>query len=91
MLKVKLYAHFRDTLGSREVELEVPPEATVGEALTRLAQAYPALARYINTESDVALAQHIIPFLNDRPASVRDRLQEGDTLALLPTVVGGEA
>jgi molybdopterin converting factor subunit 1 len=78
--KILLFANLRDRAGTREVELDLPPQATAADVKTCLAQAYPAL-RPMLTTAIVAV---------NRVFSAGDALiPEGAEIALFPPVSGG--
>lgn len=67
--------------GAPALELELPPKsATVGDALSVLAQCLPELAQHLPCAACAA---------NDRLVLRRDALVPGLRLALLPPVAGG--
>ncbi len=78
--RVRLFARARDLAGAVEVEVEVPPGATVGELRRRLAEARPALAGLLS-RSAVAVGGE---FAGDEVV-----LGPGAEIALLPPVSGG--
>ncbi len=71
---VRGFGHLVNFLGHGRVVVEVTEEATVGEALSQLGLP-PGLALTI--------------FINDRQGTLVDHVREGDTLLLIPAVVGG--
>ncbi|HET7677281.1 MAG TPA: molybdenum cofactor biosynthesis protein MoaE [Candidatus Limnocylindrales bacterium] len=81
-IRVRLFALQREQLGRRELGLELPAGASIGDAWRRLAELHPVLAGA--TES-VRFA------CNGEYASATDVLAEGDELAIIPPVAGGAA
>ncbi|HLM51220.1 MAG TPA: molybdenum cofactor biosynthesis protein MoaE [Solirubrobacteraceae bacterium] len=77
LVTVRLFAQLRDRAGRREVELELPAGARVGDALERL--------------SDVAGGLPVVMAVNREYAGPDVELAPGDELALIPPVSGGEA
>jgi molybdopterin synthase catalytic subunit len=78
---VRLFAILRERAGSDSVEIELPDGATVGDALTALAQR-PGLAELLE-RLPVRMA------VNRDYAEPGTRLAAGDELALVPPVSGG--
>jgi molybdopterin converting factor small subunit len=79
--------------GYAEGRAEVPVSAaTVGDALTGLAERYPAMARHLFGE-DGAPRSFVAIFLNDDDVrglgGMAAALAEGDVLSLVPNVAGG--
>ncbi len=74
-ITVALFAILRERAGTREVELELPDDARVADALSAL--------QTLVGELPVVLA------VNRRYASADERLSEGDEIALIPPVSGG--
>jgi MoaE-MoaD fusion protein len=79
MLKVKLFAAFREITGQNELDL--PFEGgTVADALAVLLTQYPALAGGMKSA---------LVMINRQYAKRETILQPGDELAVLPPVGGG--
>jgi molybdopterin converting factor subunit 1 len=79
-VKVKLYAAFREIVGSKEEELQLADGTTVQMLLDEYVKRFPRLERY---------REHIILSVNKeygRPGRV---LNEGDEVTFLPPVSGG--
>ncbi|MCU0852695.1 MAG: molybdopterin converting factor subunit 1 [Thermoplasmata archaeon] len=79
-VKVKLYAAFREIVGSKEEELQLADGTTVQMLLDEYVKRFPRLDRY---------REHIILSVNKeygRPGRV---LNEGDEVTFLPPVSGG--
>ncbi len=79
-MKVLLFSSYRDAVGRRELELDVPPGATVRDAAARLEADYPDL------KLKGALAAR-----NEVYAGPDEVLGAGDTLAFFPPVAGGSS
>lgn len=77
---VRLFAALRETVGRTEIEMEVPPAATVEDVWRALVQAHPALA---------PRRAHLAASVNRRYASFDTPLAEGDEIAFIPPVSGG--
>lgn len=79
-VKVKLYAAFREIVGSKEEDLELADGTTVQMLLDDYVRRFPKLDRY---------REHIILSVNKeygRPGRV---LNDGDEVTFLPPVSGG--
>ena len=76
---VLLFASYADAIGTPEVDLILPPGSTVGDAIGRIAQ-MPGADRVPPTP---------LVAVNERYASLDQRLAEDDELALIPPVAGG--
>lgn len=80
-LLVYFFASYRESAGCSKVELETDQGATVGDVLFKLRQLYPDLApREVN----------IVASLNEEFAHPDQEVSEGDEIALIPPVSGGE-
>lgn len=79
-IRVRLFAMQRQQLGVRELPLEVPDGATIGDAWTSLAALHPVLAPAGPTLRFARNAVYADP---------ADVLRDGDELALIPPVAGG--
>lgn len=78
--QVLLFATFRDQVGEKSITIELPPEATVSDFKTAMAEKYPAIAESLDTmlvavNKDYAFDGEIIP--------------QGAELAIFPPVSGG--
>jgi molybdopterin synthase catalytic subunit len=79
-IHVRLFASYREAIGARELELEVPDDASADVVMQRLTAAYPAFAP-LASRALLARNREYIP---------RDaRLAPGDEVALIPPVSGG--
>ncbi len=79
-VRARFFASYRELVGASELEFEVPPGATVAEALSRLRARDGGFGRL---PTSVAVA------VNREYATPDRGLEEGDELALLPPVAGG--
>lgn len=89
----KLFANLAETTGTKEVEVDVGPGATFGEALDALMEAHPELREEVLDENG-DIQDHIRVLHNgDNPFVEKDgyetTLDAGDELALFPPVSGG--
>ncbi|MFN8619149.1 MAG: molybdenum cofactor biosynthesis protein MoaE [Chloroflexota bacterium] len=79
-IRVRLFAMQRQQLGVRELPLDLPDGATIGEAWSALAALHPVLAPAGPTLRFARNAAYADP---------AEPLAEGDELALIPPVAGG--
>ena len=88
----KLFADLREMTGEATVRVDVPADATVGDALDALLSTYPALEDRVTDESG-DLRQHINVLRNGEQVDVDGgldaRVSADDELALFPPVSGG--
>jgi len=80
-VKVKLFAAVRETVGQREIAMTLAPGTSVEEVLRRLVQQYPTLAEIAPSCRMVVNLQYVGP---------ESLLADGDEVALIPPVSGGE-
>jgi molybdopterin synthase catalytic subunit/molybdopterin converting factor small subunit len=81
-VRVRLFARQRELAGTRELELELPVEASIGAAWAELCRRVPALAP---GTASVRFAR------NGVYADASTALADGDELACIPPVSGGAA
>ena len=81
-VRVRLFAIQRELAGTREVALDLPDQATVADAWDALVERYPALAP---GRDYVRFAR------NGQYADAAMTLRDGDEVAMIPPVSGGEA
>lgn len=79
-MKVLLFSSYRDTVGQRELELDLPDGATVRDAAARLEASYPDL----NLKGALAARNEVY-------AAPDEVLEADDTLAFFPPVAGGSS
>jgi MoaE-MoaD fusion protein len=80
-VRARLFAIQRELAGTREVALDLPADATIEDAWTALVGQFPVLAP---GRSSVRFAR------NGVYADLRDALADGDELAFIPPVSGGQ-
>ncbi len=80
-ISVLLFGQAREIAGASETSLDVPEGATVGDALARLEERYPAL---------LPLDRVLLTAVNETYATRDEPVGAGDTLAVFPPVSGGE-
>ena len=79
-VRVLLFAALREAVGQKQLELELPADATLAELMTRLEREHAVLARYRG---------RLLVTLNEERAPFETQLGDGDEVALLPPVSGG--
>ncbi len=80
-VKVLVFATLRERLGgAREIEIELPPGATVRDLKERIAQTYPVLAENMKS---------VLTTINREYAFDETVLPDGAELAMFPPVSGG--
>jgi len=77
---VLLFAALREAVGQKQLDLELPADATLAELMARLEREHELLARYRG---------RLLVSLNEERAPLETQLGEGDEIALLPPVSGG--
>jgi molybdopterin synthase catalytic subunit len=80
-VRVRLFALQRQQLGRRELELELPVPSTIGQAWGVLVDEHPVLGA---ATSSVRFAR------NGSYAEPAETLRDGDEVAVIPPVAGGE-
>jgi molybdopterin converting factor subunit 1 len=78
---IRLFARLREIAGESELPQDLPDEATVRTAWEATVRAFPSLAEY---ERSLSAA------VNDDYARFTTPLTDGDDVAFLPPVSGGE-
>ncbi len=79
-MRVRLFASFREAVGSSVVDLGPMEGRKVSELLAVLAECYPALAGLISQAMVAVNLEYVGP---------EHRLRDGDEVALIPPVSGG--
>lgn len=77
---IRLFAGHRDIVGRTELEMQLEPGATVGDAWGRLVADYPRLAGYTG---------RLLYAVNQEFSQPATPLHDGDELAFIPPVSGG--
>lgn len=77
---VKLYASFREIVGSKEENLEIPDGTTVQMLLEEYIKRFPQMGRF---------REHVILSVNKEYGHPSRKLNEGDEVTFLPPVSGG--
>lgn len=86
-IRVRLFSLLRERAGAGELELEVAPTATVADALQDLGRRFPPLERLQSGPDRLP----VLCAVNREFARQEARLHDGDELALMPPVSGGNA
>ena len=90
-MKWKLFADLADLAGGKEVQVDVDPGDTVGDALDALLEPRPELRERVL--DDGTLRDHVNLLRNGTNVATQDglatELERGDELALFPPVSGG--
>lgn len=79
-VKVRLFAVFRDIVGSKEEVLEIKRGTTVQTLLESYISRFPQMAKF---------RDHIILSVNKEYGPPRMELKDGDEVSFLPPVSGG--
>ncbi len=79
-VRVKMFASFRDIVGTKEEELEIKEGTTVRTLLESYIERFPDMARY---------RDHIILSVNKEYGAAGLELKDGDEISFLPPVSGG--
>lgn len=80
LIRVKLFASYREMVGRDQVEIEIAPGGTVGDALDALGRRHPVLAEQAYAPLAACNLTHV---------GLAHPLREGDELAIFPPVSGG--
>ena len=92
-MKVNFYATLRPIVGQKTVDIDIPDGATIGQLISSLVAAYPALRpEMLDEKGD--LHGHIHFFVNGRDVPYLERqidtvLQHDDIISVFPPVGGG--
>lgn len=88
----RTFAAFGEAVGAREMALELPRGATIGELLESLCNTHPALRGHL-FDGAGQIKPYILILKNGRSASSLRQLDtvidEGDVIAVFPPVGGG--
>ena len=81
LVTVRLFARLREMAGDAEIKVELPAGSTAGDAWTLLTTRYPGMNAY---------ASSISCAVNEDYARMSAPLGDGDEVAFLPPVSGGD-
>jgi len=87
-ITVRLQAQARQLAGTGVVRLDLPTGASVSDAVTRLVEIHPALARLLLTQKG-QVQPTLLLFRGDDQATANDVLAEGEELTVLAPMAGG--
>jgi MoaE-MoaD fusion protein len=79
-VRILFFATLKDIIGAREMRLEVPSGATVGDVLTHLEGSYPRVKDYRPV---------VLTAINEEYADQTALVNDGDEVAIFPPVSGG--
>ena len=79
-MQVRLFASYREAAGVGQLDLDLPAGATAKDAITEIARRHPLIAK----GRSVVIAKNREYVTPDEP------LSDGDELALIPPVSGGD-
>jgi len=93
-LIVNYYATLRQVVGSRQVDIPLPPGGTLRHLITEMVKRYPGLKKEMLDPSS-NLYEHIHIFVNGRESTFLEDsldyiLEPKDTLSIFPPVGGGK-
>ena len=93
ILKVNLYANFRQVVGAKAVEVELPDGSPLQELVAALIRLHPRLGAALLDETG-QLLPHVHVFINGRdtqylPAGLSTPLSSADKIDIFPPVAGG--
>src|SRR5436309_5729971 len=81
LVNVRLFASYREAAGVGHLQLELKPGATVRDAIAEVVKAHPLIAE----------GRQVVIARNRDYVGVDEPLADGDELALIPPVSGGDA
>jgi molybdopterin synthase sulfur carrier subunit len=79
-VKVKLFSAFRDIVGAKEEDVELPDGTTVSGLLEDYIRRFPQMGRF---------RDHIVLSVNSQFGAATRVLKDGDIVSFLPPVSGG--
>jgi len=80
-VRLLFFASLKDIVGARQMQVEMPAGATVGDVLTRLETSYPRIKDYRRV---------VLTAVNEEYVDQRALVQDGDEVAIFPPGSGGE-
>lgn len=92
-MKINLYATFRQVVGAKSIDLDLPEFATVQELLGEILASQPRLGALLLNDSG-QLQGHVHIFINGRdiqylPDGMNTSLTSTDKIDIFPPVAGG--
>ncbi len=93
-MQINFYATFRVQAGVKSIELDLPPETAMLQAVKAIIEKFPALASIWMDESG-EIQNYVYGFINGQdvatlPEAWETKLKTGDLLDFLPPVAGGK-
>ena len=89
-VKVRPWGLFQELMGERELEVDIPERAKVGDLLEELTKRYgPKFEGELFQAGKREVKAYIKVLLNGHGAELKARLSEGDVVAIFPPVGGG--
>ena len=79
-MHVRLFASYREAAGVGHIELDLPGGATAKDAIAEIAKRHPLIAE----------GRSVVIAKNREYVTANEPLADGDELALIPPVSGGE-
>jgi MoaE-MoaD fusion protein len=79
-VNVRLFAGLHDLVGKRDLVLELPDGATIGDLRDQLGEEYPVVQAFLGT---------LVCAVDEEYVPSEHVLREGDNVALIPPVSGG--
>jgi len=76
---VRLFASYREAAGAGQLELDLPPGATVADAIAEIVRRHPLIAE----------GRQVVIAKNREYVKADEHLADGDEVALIPPVSGG--
>ncbi len=86
-VRIRLYASFREIAGVKEVEVEVPDDSKVLDAIKQLGNMFPKLRDRLLKGDGMRDDYHVVK--GGRWLKETDSLKDGDKIAIFPMVGGG--
>ena len=80
-VEIRLFANVKEIAGQDKLALELPESATAGDVVRLLSETYPRLHDAL---------KHVLVAVNMELADPSRPVREGDEVALIPPVGGGE-
>jgi len=78
--KLRLFASFRQTFGTNELEYELPDGSTANDLVEDILEKYPSLDKFRG---------HVVVTRNREAVPLTTPIHEGEEIAILPPVSGG--
>ncbi len=92
-MKINLYANFRQVVGARSIDLNLPDRTTVQKMLEAVINAHPRLGSLLLDDFGQLLG-HVHIFINGHdiqylPDGMRTSLASADKIDIFPPIAGG--